>query len=326
MTASITFSATSTLVEGSSTDPVRLSSPLVVAFAGFAAQMRPVDLIIKPSKSVSLIEGIQPITYTSLTNWTVTVPRASEAYTIRLTADSAVFRPKRALALSNATLISVVRQSASVVRVVAVGGPIDTTAIQTGDSFIIEKSTDAFTSPFATANQGLFLPVVNKTSTSIDVFDNGVLVPDNNVDLNGVFGQAMKVLAPGAALNDVLYIYSTTPLYSNQGRFVISVASDNYVEYVSPESVQDSFTSIPAGDVVVARDAAQYVFLTASGSVEVLTGNQQIGFGTKITSMSGSNAVALLTLSSPVLSVHNPSLVDDVRIVAHVASSPASEC
>jgi len=326
MTASITFNATSILSEGSSSDPVRLSSPLAVAFTGSASQMRPIDMILRPSQSASLIDGVQPITYSSITNWTVSVPRALEPSTVRLTADSAVFRTKRALALSNTTLISIVRQSTSVVRVLAVSGTFDTTSVVIGDTFLVEKTTDAFTSPFADANQGLSLTIVNKTGTSLDVYDNGVLVPDSNIDLNGVFNTAMKVLAPGAAAQDMLYVYSTTPLFSNQGRFLIATASDDYVEYASAESVLDSFTSIPAGGIVVARDAAQYVFLTASGSVEVLTGNQQLGSGTKITSISGANAVALLTVSSPVLVVHNPSLVDQIRIVAHVASSPASEC
>lgn len=326
MPASIIMNATSTLTEGTSQDAVQLSSPLTVSFNGSASQMQPLDIILKPMQTQSLIQAPPTLTYTTSTNWSVSYPLAADGSTARLSAAPGTFRGLRALAMSPSSVVSVIRLSDTVARIVLTTSPWSTTDVQIGDQLFIERTTDSFTSPFATANQGLFLTVVGKSSTSIDIADNGVLVPDPSVSLNAQYATAIKVLTSNVLPNDVLYVYSSLFGYANKGKFVITTASDSYVEFINSSATAETVTTVQAGGILVGRNVAQYLFLTASSSVEILLVNQAVGGGVLVSPETGSNAIALLTLSTPVLSLHNPSLTDDIRIVAHVALSSASGC
>ena len=154
------------------------------------------------------------------------------------------FRTARVTNLDATSKVAITRLTPSIVRfTVVLGTAISTSATQVGDFVRIERSTDAFTSPFAAANRGVTFKVVGTTVSAIDVQDDGQMSPETGVVLGPNFAKAFKVLSPGPVkIKDTVIVDGIVSL-SNAGRYSIVQVADDYVEFMAPQAYPETFTN-----------------------------------------------------------------------------------
>ena len=229
---------------------------------------------LSPFESKTLVSTRRTSALSGTTGLQISQPISSLTTTWRLSWTGAgtdpQFRIARALSTTALTAITITRLSDTIVRLTQATAPLSTTAIQIGDYLLIEKTTDSFTSPFTTSNQGTPVKVVGKTSTTIDVQDNGFMVPETAVVLGADFAQVLKVFsASGVQQNDTLVIKSTALNAGNRGEFKITAVSSDYVEFEASSLVPESVTGVVPNDLYFADEVIRFLAVSASGQIKV---------------------------------------------------------
>jgi len=229
---------------------------------------------LAPFESKTVVSTRRSSGLDATTELQVSQPISSLTTTWRLTwtgtGANPLFRTARALSTTALTAITISRLSDTIVRLTQATAPLSTTAIQIGDYLLIEKTTDSFTSPFTTSNQGTPVKVVGKTSTTIDVQDNGFMVAETAVVLGADFAEALKVFsASGVQQNDTLVIKSTALNAGNRGEFKVTAVSSDYVEIEASSLVAETVTGALATNVYFADEVVRFLGITASGQIKV---------------------------------------------------------
>lgn len=225
-------------------------------------------------ESKTLVSTRRTSGVTTSTEFQVSNPIASLNTTWRIAwtgvGSDPLFRTARAIGTSALTAITITRLSDTIARLTQATAPLSTAAINVGDFLLIEKTTDSFTSPFTTSNQGTPVKVVGKTSTTIDVLDNGFMVPESGVVLGASFAQVLKVFsASGVQVNDALIIKSTAFNAGNRGEFKVTAVSSDYVEIEASSLVSETVTGATSSDFYLADEVIRFLSLSATGAIKV---------------------------------------------------------
>ncbi len=179
------------------------------------------------------------------------------------------FRTNRNIGGSATTEVTMTRLTPYVIRVAQTAGTTWTLgSVSTGDTLKIEKTTDAFTSPFNTNNQGRTFTVQAKGANYIDVIDNGTASLDSAIVLGTDFAFALRVFSSsGVKIGDTVSISgSINP--SNQGKFTIVDVSPDYIEVVNPFAYEETFL-YGSNNITVYDHLIGYLHLRATGPISV---------------------------------------------------------
>lgn len=203
----------------------------------------------------------------------------SQAEAIRLTytgtGTAPSFRTNRQIGGNADTEVTITRVSPYVARIQNTAGTAwDLSAVQPNDFLRIEKTDDAFTSPFSTTNQGKELLVQAVGSDYIDFIDNGNSSLDAGIALGADYGKALKVVSQGPVKKgDTIQIAGSGVNPSNHGAFEVVDVSDDYIEFNNPLAVEQTVV-IGSNSFVVYEYLIGFLHLRSSGAIEVKFGEQ----------------------------------------------------
>jgi hypothetical protein len=159
------------------------------------------------------------------------------------TGTAPTFRTNRAIGGGADTEVSVERLTPYVIRINNEAGTAwSPGSIQPNDILKIEKTTDAFTSPFSAEMQGRSFVVQSKGADYIDVIDNGEMVAtSSNITLGADYEFALRVFSPGPVkIGDTIELSGAGLHPSNVGKFIINDLSYDYVEITNPFGVDET--------------------------------------------------------------------------------------
>lgn len=221
---------------------------------------------LAPGEMTTIAATLRPITLDNTTEFALSRPRASEDV-IRLSVTGgqpAGFRTRRALGVDATTEITMTRVAPNTVRVASTAGTaLNTAAVQVGDILKFERTTDAFTSLFSPVNTGMYWLVQAKGPTHIDFLDNGAAALDAGVVLGADFAMQLRVMSPGAVRRGDTVELSGGLNLGNKGKWAISDLADDYVEFVNPFAVDETFTN--TNNVAVYDRLIGFLFVRATG-------------------------------------------------------------
>lgn len=192
------------------------------------------------------------------------------------TGTAPVFRTNRAIGGGADTEVEITRVTDFVARIKNTAGTAWTLAgVQVNDLIRFEKTDDAFTSPFAEANQGKEYVVQAKGADYIDFVDNGNASVETigAPGLGADFAKALKVVSQSPVRKgDTLEVAgSMNP--SNQGKFEILDVSDDYIEFVNPTAVEETVL-VGTDTFVVYEYLIGFLHLRSNGPIKVRFGEQ----------------------------------------------------
>ena len=184
------------------------------------------------------------------------------------------FRTNRAIGGGADTQVAITRVSPYVARIQNVAGTAwSLGGVQPNDFLRIEKTDDAFTSPFSATNQGKELLVQAVGSDYIDFIDNGNASLDT-ITLGAEYAKALKVVSQGPVKKgDTLQISGAGVNPSNHGAFEVVDVSDDYIEFNNPLAVEQTVT-IGSNLFVVYEYLIGFLHLRSSGAIEIKFGEQ----------------------------------------------------
>lgn len=202
------------------------------------------------------------------TQFAISRPKSVEDI-IRLTwtgsGSAPIFRTKRALGIDATTVVAITRIAPNTARIASTAGtPINTAAVVVGDILKLERSTDSFTSVFNSANVGYYWQVQAKGSGYIDVLDNGAMALESGLTLGADFDKQLRVLSPGSVRIGDTVEFSGSINTGNKGKYTISDLSSDYIEFVNPYAVDETFTV--SGNVAVYDRLIGFLFIRGSGA------------------------------------------------------------
>jgi hypothetical protein len=186
------------------------------------------------------------------------------------TGSNPAFRTNRAIGGDATTVVTATRVTPYVVRFAQVAGTAwSLGSVQSGDTLKIEKTTDAFTSPFSGTNQGKTFTVQAKGSNYVDVIDNGLAALDTAILLGASFEFAIRVFSAGSVkVGDTVTLSGTGINPSNQGKFEIVDLSYDYVEIVNPFGEPGTFL-IGTNVFTIYDYLIGFLHLRASGPIQI---------------------------------------------------------
>jgi hypothetical protein len=238
---------------------------------------------VVPGDTVNIVSNMRTLTADLTTTFAISFPVLGSSVT-RMTwtgvGTSPGFRTARSLGVDSTTIISVTRRAPSIVRFATVSGTaFSTLSILVGDFIRIERSTDAFDSPFSVQNQGTTLKIVGVGASTFDVQDNGILAAEIGAALGSGFATAMKVLSAGPVkVGDVVLLDGNSSLV-NAGRYSITQVSDSYIEFISPQAYPETFVNNPLS-VKIYVGLIGFINLHANGPIQIsIDGNPSFGLG-----------------------------------------------
>lgn len=226
------------------------------------------------AESKTLVSSRRATTVGSSTELAVSQPLASLTTTFRIAwtgnGTNPLFRTARALTTTALTALTITRLSGTIARITQATAPFSTAAVVIGDYLLIEKTTDSFTSPFSTSNQGTPVKVVGKTATTIDVLDNGFMVGETAIVLGASFASVIKVFsASGVQVNDAMINKSSVFSAGNRGTFKVTSVSSDYVEIEADSLVSETVTGATSTEVYFANEVIRFLAITATNQIRV---------------------------------------------------------
>lgn len=218
---------------------------------------------IAPGQSLTIAATTRALASGGSTVWSVSRPVEADS-TMRLGWTSGAapqFRAARSLGISPATQVSIVRSGPAAARLTISSG--STALVQTGDVVKFFRNTDAFTSPFSSQNAGQSFVVQAVGTGYIDFLDNGSAAEEG--PLTGC-NLAFCVMSNGPVqVGDTLWVAGSVN-QSNKGEWKISDVGPDFVEFLNPFGVVESFT----GQTVAVYDhLIQFVHVSASAPVSL---------------------------------------------------------
>jgi hypothetical protein len=197
-------------------------------------------------------------------------PRAAETSTWRIRhagGTNPVFRTARSIGLDATSSVRIQVLSSAIARIdTDAGTTLNTAAVVVGDTLLIERTTDAFTSPFATSgNTGVMVQVVGKGSGYVDVVHNNAFTAESAV-LGVNFAEAIRIYsASPVQVNDILDIKAGFN-YGNQKKVVVTLVRSDYIEFTADDMVAETVTG---GTLKVYDRFVNFLSLKASGNCRV---------------------------------------------------------
>lgn len=186
------------------------------------------------------------------------------------------FRTKRTIGIDATTTVSVTRQAPNTVRIASVSGTaINSAAVLVGDFVKLEGSTDTFTSVWNDANQNIFWQVQSKGTGYIDILDNGAFVLEAGIVLGADFDKQLRVISAGnVKVGDTVELIGGINI-GNKGKFQIINLSSDYVEFVNPFAIAETFTV--NSNVSIYDRLIGIVLIRSTGEFRLLTNGQSEG-------------------------------------------------
>lgn len=185
------------------------------------------------------------------------------------------FRTRRALTLSQTTVVDITRLSDIVTRInfsENIGSNV-----KLNDILLFEKDNDiGLQSPVNAVNTGVPCRIVGVSSNFIDVEDMGVLVNDPNVLLGVDYLDIVKVFSSsGAQVTDTVNITSPSFNYGNRGSFKIVFVSADYIDIEAPSLVPETVSNVADGFKIFVN-TIYYIALKAKGSLKLSVDEKEI--------------------------------------------------
>lgn len=239
------------------------------------------EVTLYPGEMTTVAATSRALGIDATTEFLLTRPRANEDI-IRLihtgTGSAPNFRVKRNLAVDATTEVSFSRISPNTARLShSSGTALDTSAVQVGDYLKFERSTSTFTSVFSDINVGHFFRVQAKGAGYIDFLDNGAADLQTGVVLGTDFDMQVRVLSPGPTrVGDTMEMTGSGVNIGNLGRFTISDLSSDYIEFINPFAVTQTFTN--SSNVVVYDHLMGFLMVRCPGGTFKLKVNGQSEF------------------------------------------------
>ena len=259
---------------------------------------------LEPGDSATLISTTRALAQDGTTQYSLGRPLAL-LDTIRLswtgTGTNPVFRTKRALGIDATTAVTMTRIAPGTVRITATAGtPINTAGVQVGDFLKFERDTDIFTSVFSATNKGTTWKIQSVATGVIDFLDNGSAALDSALVLGATFDMQMRVFSVGPVkIGDTVALGAALNT-GNQGAFKIMDVSPDYLEFVNPFAVAQTF--LQNSNVVVYDRLIGFLLMRAPCQFAVA-----INGGAPVTCLAlGGEAIHLSTASAYRVDVSNP--------------------
>jgi hypothetical protein len=213
------------------------------------------------------------------------------------------FRINRNIGGNSDTTVSITRLNDYVARIQVVGGTAwDLSNVSPNDYLKIDSDNDLITNPFSAQNQNKELLVQAKGSDYIDFADNGVMSEDPNVILGADYNKVLKVVSQEPVLpGDIVEFNNTALNPSNQGRFEILNVSDDFIEFINPLAVAETFLY---QSTVIYEYLIGFLHLRATGALKIKFGDQTewVSLGTL-----GNQAVFFGSISTHRIQIKNDS-------------------
>lgn len=230
------------------------------------------------------------------------------------TGTAPAFRTNRAIGGGVTTSVTLTRVTPYVVRFTNTAGTAWTLgSVAIGDTLKIEKTTDIFTSPFSTTNQGKAFTVQSKGAGYVDVIDNGLAALDSAIVLGAAFEFALRVFSAGPVkIGDTLTTSGAGINPSNQGKFEIVDLSYDYVEIVNPFGEPETW--LVGSNVFTVYDyLIGLLHLRASGPIQIRC-DAQVEW--QSLDRLGAEVIFLASISAYKITAYNPSPSQEVTVSA----------
>lgn len=233
---------------------------------------------LAPGESAVIAATSRATAIDNTTELEISRPKAAEDV-IRLAwtgvGTAPAFRTKRALGIDATTVITMTRIAPNTVRLASTSGtPLNSAAVVVGDILKMERTTDDFTSAFNQVNTGMYWQVQAKGTGYVDFLDNGAAALDAGVTLGADFDLQLRVMSPGPVrVGDTVELSGLN--LGNVNKYTISDYSSDYVEYVNPFAVAETFTV--NGNVAVYDRLIGFLFVRSSGAFKLKINGQTDG-------------------------------------------------
>jgi hypothetical protein len=275
-------------------------------------------------ETVSIMDTRRTLNYDATSEFVISMPRGDETTTFRL-AWSGVgthpgFRTGRSIGLDATSEVRIQVLSTLMARIdTSAGTALSTGSVAIGDTLLIERSTDTYTSPFALANQGIPVIVQGKGTGYVDVVHNNAFV-DEEVLLGADYSNAIRIFSQApVAIGDVVELGGSFN-FGNRGIFPIVQVRDDYIEYSVESGVAESVATVSTGDLICYDKYVNFISLKASGSAIMYVDDNPV----TIHPIDASGALLMLSLRATKLEVTNND-TSSVTILASF-STIASGC
>jgi hypothetical protein len=192
------------------------------------------------------------------------------------TGTNPVFRVLRSIGGSATTTVSISRVTPYVARIQNIGGTSwsGLASVQVNDLLRFEKTTDSFTSPFSSTNQGKTYRIQAKGADYIDFVDNGEVSLDSNIVLGANFAFALRVISPSPVkINDIIEIEGAGINPSNIGKFTVTDVSSDYIEIINPLGYPETVL-YGTNSLIVYEHLIGFLHLRSNGRIHLKFGNQ----------------------------------------------------
>lgn len=192
------------------------------------------------------------------------------------TGTAPLFRTNRNMGGAADTVVEITRISEYIARISNIGGtPWNLTNVEINDYLKFDIENDLFSTPFSTTNQGKEFLVVAKGTDYIDFVDNSEAAEETNLTLGANYDKVLKVLSQGPVVTgDIFQVNSTSLNPSNKGKFEITNVSDDFIEYVNPLTIAETFL-YTTGSVVIYEFLIGFLHLRATGPFKIRFDDQQ---------------------------------------------------
>lgn len=234
---------------------------------------------LQPGETATIATTTRAVAVDNTTQFSLSRPESSGDI-MRLTwtgtGTNPVFRTKRTIATDATTTVSVTRIAPNTVRISSTAGTaINTAAVQVGDFVKMGRTTDAFASVWNLSNQNIFWQVQAKGVGTIDILDNGSFVLEAGIVLGAGFDEQLRVLSQGPVRQGDIVELSGGINAGNLGKHQVIYLSSDYIEFVNPFGVAETFTN--SNNVVVYDRLIGIVLIRGTGAFRLLIDGQTEG-------------------------------------------------
>lgn len=258
--------------------------------------------VVSPSVRTTVANTERTLTGDGTTQYQILLPRAAESTTWRLKhagGTNPVFRTARSIGLDATSSVRITLLSSAIARIdTDAGTPLNTAAVVVGDTLLLERTTDAFTSPFAASNNtGVAVQVVGKGSGYVDVVHNNTFTAESAV-LGVGFAEAVRAYSSSPVIVGDILDLKTGFNYGNQKKVVVTLVRNDYIEFTADDMVPETVTG---ATLKVYDRFINFISLRANGGMRVYVDGSPID----ITMVDASGAYLTTSISATKVELEN---------------------
>ena len=281
--------------------------------------------IVDPLEKTTIVDCKRALSTDATSQFQILMPRADEPLRWRLrytgTGTNPVLRTARALSLDATSSVKIDPVSTMIARISTdAGTALSSTAVVVGDSMLIERTTDTFTSLFNDENQGIPCVVTGKGAGYIEVNHNGAFVAESIV-LGTDYAEAIRVFSTGPVVTGDILELASPFNFGNLGRYTIVLIRNDYLEFdVTTDMVPETLISLTTNSLKIYDRYVNALSLITTADVWLYVDGAAI----MVSPVDASGGVAVLTLRATKLEVEN---LDDAAVtVSALYSTLAGSC